>query len=596
MSTTPNLGLTYLTSGQLQPEVTINNDLNMLDGILSPAAAFGNNAVTTTGLTYGYYGGYLWSGTTETAIAAGTIALTASATNYVQMTTAGAVSVNTVAFTSGQIPMATVVTSASGITSIADKRPLVSGSGSGSVTSVGLSLPLSIFTVSGSPVTTTGTITGTLATQTANFVFAGPGTGTVAAPTFRAVVAADIPQLTATQMPAFSGDATSTAGSTTLTLATSGVTAGTYGSSSLIPVPTVDAKGRITSITQVSASSGFANPMTAVGDLISGGTSGAAQRLVVGSNGQILTVVAGAPAWGAAAGTVTSVGLSLPALFTVTGSPVTGSGTLTGAFASQTANYFLAAPNGAAGAPSMRAIVPADIPVFVASGVSAATGAVPSPGTTAGTTRYLREDATWQSVTTGVSSWNSRTGAVMPATGDYTFAQIGSKPTTLSGYGITDGAPLTGGGTSGTWGISVTGNAGSATVLQTSRTINGVAFNGSANITIGQLDVVSALTNTSGTVPINCALGNTFTLVLGANVTTISISNPLPSGQPTVAIIQISQDATGGRTVGGWPAAVKWAGGTAYTASSAASAVDTVSLLSFDGGTSWQGIFNKAFA
>lgn len=41
----------------------------------------------------------------------------------------------------------------------------------------------------------------------------------------------------------------------------------------------------------------------------------------------------------------------------------------------------------------------------------------------------------------GVSSFNGRTGAVVPATGDYTFSQIGSKPTTLSGYGITDAVP-----------------------------------------------------------------------------------------------------------------------------------------------------------
>lgn len=63
---------------------------------------------------------------------------------------------------------------------------------SGTVTSVGLALP-GIFSVSGSPVTTTGTLTGTLATQVANTVFAGPTTGADAAPTFRTLVAADIP-------------------------------------------------------------------------------------------------------------------------------------------------------------------------------------------------------------------------------------------------------------------------------------------------------------------------------------------------------------------------------------------------------------------
>jgi len=67
-------------------------------------------------------------------------------------------------------------------------------SGTGTVTSVALSLP-SIFTVSGSPVTSSGTLTGSLATQSANLVFAGPSSGSAAAPTFRSLVAADIPAL-----------------------------------------------------------------------------------------------------------------------------------------------------------------------------------------------------------------------------------------------------------------------------------------------------------------------------------------------------------------------------------------------------------------
>lgn len=70
-------------------------------------------------------------------------------------------------------------------------------SGSGTVTSVGLSLP-SEFTVTNSPVTSTGTLTATKATQTANTVYAGPTTGSAAAPTFRAQVAADLPTIALT--------------------------------------------------------------------------------------------------------------------------------------------------------------------------------------------------------------------------------------------------------------------------------------------------------------------------------------------------------------------------------------------------------------
>jgi hypothetical protein len=65
----------------------------------------------------------------------------------------------------------------------------------GTVTSVALSLPASLFSVSGSPVTSSGTLTAALITQLANLIFAGPGSGGAAAPTFRALVAADIPNL-----------------------------------------------------------------------------------------------------------------------------------------------------------------------------------------------------------------------------------------------------------------------------------------------------------------------------------------------------------------------------------------------------------------
>jgi hypothetical protein len=64
-------------------------------------------------------------------------------------------------------------------------------------------------------------------------------------------------------------------------------------------------------------------------------------------------------------GTVTSVGLSLPNIFTVSGTPVTTSGTLTGTLASQTANTFFAAPNGAPGTPSFRSMVIADLPTGI---------------------------------------------------------------------------------------------------------------------------------------------------------------------------------------------------------------------------------------
>lgn len=68
----------------------------------------------------------------------------------------------------------------------------VGGAGTGTVTSVGLALPAEL-TVTVSPVTTSGTLTATWANESANLVFAGPGSGGAATPAFRALASADLP-------------------------------------------------------------------------------------------------------------------------------------------------------------------------------------------------------------------------------------------------------------------------------------------------------------------------------------------------------------------------------------------------------------------
>ena len=114
--------------------------------------------------------------------------------------------------------------------------------GVGSVTSVGLTVP-SWQSVSGSPVTSAGTLAVTDNNQNANLVFAGPSSGTAAAPTFRALVSADVP-------------------------------------------------------------SSLTNPMTTKGDIIYGGVSGAPTRLAAGTSRQVLQTngSSAAPSWVAAGG------------------------------------------------------------------------------------------------------------------------------------------------------------------------------------------------------------------------------------------------------------------------------------------------------
>ena len=63
-------------------------------------------------------------------------------------------------------------------------------------------------------------------------------------------------------------------------------------------------------------------------------------------------------------GTVTSVGLVAPNIFSVTNSPITSSGSITFSLVSQTANRIFASPNGSNGVPSFRSIVLADLPTI----------------------------------------------------------------------------------------------------------------------------------------------------------------------------------------------------------------------------------------
>jgi hypothetical protein len=92
-----------------------------------------------------------------------------------------------------------IAAGAAGFMSGADKTKLdgiASGAtaNTGTVTSVALTAP-AFLSVAGSPVTTIGTLALSLATQSANLAFAGPATGAAAAPTFRSLVANDIPSV-----------------------------------------------------------------------------------------------------------------------------------------------------------------------------------------------------------------------------------------------------------------------------------------------------------------------------------------------------------------------------------------------------------------
>lgn len=95
------------------------------------------------------------------------------------------------------------------------------------------------------------------------------------------------------------------------------------------------------------------------------------------------------PCAGGGSGTVTSVGITAPAIFAVTNSPITTAGAIDLALVNQSANQIFAGPTtGAAAVPTFRTVVAADL----------GTG-------TANSSTYLRGDMTWSAVSAGITGF-----------------------------------------------------------------------------------------------------------------------------------------------------------------------------------------------
>jgi hypothetical protein len=89
---------------------------------------------------------------------------------------------------------------------------------------------------------------------------------------------------------------------------------------------------------------------------------GSTQAITVDSTGQLGTASMGG------GGTLTSVAFAAPSEFSVSGSPLTGTGgTITLSKSSQSANLFFASPNGSSGVPTFRAVAWADVSGLVGS-------------------------------------------------------------------------------------------------------------------------------------------------------------------------------------------------------------------------------------
>lgn len=195
-------------------------DINSNFIATSPAGMYARKDSTTSGLTWGYYGGRGFGNT----ISDGTVSLTASTTNYVVANrSTGAVTVATSTTnwndTTNYFRLYEISTGGSSVSSYTDFREMMGGGAAGMA----------------NPMTTAGDII--------------------------------------------------------------------YGGTSGVPTRlAIGTNGYVLSVSSGIPAwvSGLTNPMSAVGDLIIGGASGAATRLAGGTNGYVLTMVSGAPAWVAA--------------------------------------------------------------------------------------------------------------------------------------------------------------------------------------------------------------------------------------------------------------------------------------------------------
>lgn len=145
------------------------------------------------------------------------------------------------------------------------------------------------------------------------------------------------------------------------------------------------------------------SPAVSPGDIIyNNGTTNT--RLGIGSSGQVLTVVSGEPAWTSVSvggGSVTSVALSMPSQFSVTGSPCTTNGTFGVSWTTESSNSFLASPDGSSGLPSFRTIIVNDLPSIPFTKIS---GTVPTGQGGTGITSYTVGDIIYSSATNTLST------------------------------------------------------------------------------------------------------------------------------------------------------------------------------------------------
>ena len=241
--------------------------------------------------------------------------------------------------------------------------------GTGTVTSVAVSGGSTGLTTSGGPITTTGTITlaGTLAVASGGTGTATPGlvagtnitsiTGSWPNQTINAGGGSGTVTSVAATVPAFlsvTGSPITTSGTLAIGLSGSALPIANGGTGNATGTATINANltGDVTSV-------GNASTLATVNSNVGAFTNA---NITVNAKGLITAAASGSP------GGVTSVTGTSPVASSGGTTPAislaSGYGDTLNPYASKTANFVLAAPNGTAGVPTFRAVVAADIPTL----------------------------------------------------------------------------------------------------------------------------------------------------------------------------------------------------------------------------------------
>ena len=421
------------------------------------------------------------------------------------------------------------------------------GGGGGSISSIAISAP-SFLTVSNSPLTSSGTIslsysgTAIPVTSGGTGVTTKTGTGSVVLSTSPTLVTPVIGAATGTSL-SVTGQLTSTVSTGTAPLVVSSTTVVPNLNASLLGGATFAAPSSIGSGTP---STGTFTTLTSNNCVINGSTSGAITAKAIsgtydftfpttsGSSGQVLTSSgnSGPMTWSdSGTGSVTSVAVSVPSFLSVSGSPITNSGTISISY-SGTALPVTSGGTGVTTSTGTGSVVLSTSPTLVTPVIGAATGSSLSVSGQLTSTVSTGTAPLVVSSTTVVSNLNAS------LLGGATFASPGS---------IGSGTPGSGSFTTGSF---------SSTINMNNHLINNVATPVSSTdaATKGYVDSVAqglspknsviAATTTSGTLSTSFANGSVIdgvTLVTGQR---ILIKNQVTSTENGIYTVNASGSPT----------------------------------------------------